>query len=111
RCASEASQGGGWDTWVPQYLKRHCESSRTLERYNSIWAWLALWLEERHYKSPRAITYRTALEYLEWRISYKRKTGKIAGRNTAILEIKILAMIIGEAVRLGYADANPLVSL
>jgi integrase len=51
------------------------------------------------------------LEYLEWRTSFKRKTGKIAGRNTAILEIKVLAMIMGEAVRLGYADSNPLVSL
>ena len=25
--------GGSWDTWVPQYLKRHCETARTLERY------------------------------------------------------------------------------
>jgi integrase len=27
------------------------------------------------------------------------------------MELKLLAMIIGEAVRLGYADANPLISL
>ncbi len=27
------------------------------------------------------------------------------------MELKLLAMIIGEAVRLGHADANPLVSL
>ncbi len=110
RRAGEIS-GGGWDTWVPQYLERHCENPQTLERYNSIWAWLALWLQERHYHSPRTITYRVVLEYLDWRTSYKRKAGKAAGRNTAILELKILAMIMGEAVRLGHADANPLVSL
>ena len=34
-----------------------------------------------------------------------------AGRNTAILELKTLAMIMGEAVRLGHAEANPLVSI
>ena len=33
------------------------------------------------------------------------------GRNTAILELKTLAMILGEAVRLGHTEANPLASL
>ena len=110
RNAGEIS-GGGWDTWVPQYLERHCESPRTLERYRDAWKWLAFWLQEKHYHSPRAITYRNALEYLDWRTSYKKKTGKTVGRNTAIMELKLLAMIMGEAVRLGHADANPLVSL
>ena len=75
------------------------------------WKWLAFWLQEKHYHSPRAITYRNALEYIDWRTAYKKKTGKTVGRNTAIMELKLLAMIMGEAVRLGHADANPLVSL
>ena len=37
---------------------------------------LAFWLQEKHYHSPRAITYRNTLEYLDWRTSYKKKTGK-----------------------------------
>jgi integrase len=102
---------GGWDTWVSQYLERHCQSPRTLERYTGSWSWLAFWLQEKHYHSPRAITYRNALEYIDWRTNYKKKTGKTAGRNTAIMELKLFAMIMGEAVRLGHADANPLVSL
>jgi hypothetical protein len=32
-------------------------------------------------------------------------------RCTAILELKTFAMIMGEVVRLGYAEANPLVSI
>ncbi|MGA9778820.1 MAG: hypothetical protein WBS33_11180 [Verrucomicrobiia bacterium] len=103
--------GGGWETWVPQYLERHCETPRTLQRYTGNWQWLAFWLQEKHYHSPRAITYRNALEYIDWRTSYKKRTGKTVGRNTAIMELKLLAMIMGEAVRLGHADANPLVSL
>ena len=103
--------GGGWETWVPQYLERHCEVPPTLERYTTSWEWLAFWLQEKRYHWPRAITYRNALEYIEWRTNYKKKTGKRAGRNTAIMELKLLAMIMGEAVRLGHADANPLVSL
>ena len=103
--------GGGWDTWVPQYLERHCESPGTLKRYSGSWFWLAYWLQEKRYHTPRAIIYRNALEYIDWRTNYKKKTGKRAGRNTAIMELKLLAMIMGEAVRLGHADANPLVSL
>jgi hypothetical protein len=101
----------GWDTWVPKYLERHCQSPRTRERYTGNWKWLALWLQTRRLHSPRAITYRIALEYIDWRTSFKKSTGKMAGRNTAIMELKLLAMIMGEAVRLGHADANPLVSL
>jgi integrase len=103
--------GGGWDIWVPQYLHRHCQSPRTLERYLDAWKWLAFWLQEKHYHSPRFLTYRNAVEYIDWRTTYKKKTGKTVGRNTAIFELRILAMLIGEAVRLGHADANPLVSL
>jgi hypothetical protein len=101
----------GWDTWVPKYLERHCETKGTLQRYTGNWRWLALWLQMQRLHSPRVITYRNALEYIDWRTTFKKKTGKRAGRNTAIMELKLLAMIMGEAVRLGHADANPLVSL
>ena len=51
------------------------------------------------------------IDYLEWRTTFKKRTGKIVGRNTAILELKLLSLVMGEAVRLGHADANPLVSM
>ena len=101
----------GWDTWVTKYLERHCESARTLERYQDAWKWLSLWLQNQRLHSPRAITYRNALDYVEWRTGYKKKSGKSVGRNTAIMELKLLAMVMGEAVRLGHAEANPLVSM
>src|SRR5580658_10103389 len=92
---------GNWDTWVPKYLERHCESPLTLERYLDAWKWLAFWLQNRRFHSPKDITYRNALEYIDWRTSHKKKTGKTVGRNTAIIELKVLAMLMGEAVRLG----------
>jgi site-specific recombinase XerD len=111
RAQTVGTAGATWENWVQQYLERHCESPLTLERYRDAWKWLALWLQLRSYHSPRAITYRNAIEYVDWRTSYKKRTGKTVGRNTAILELKIFAMIMGEAVRLGHADANPLVSI
>lgn len=104
-------QGGGWDSWVPQFLERHSQAPRTLERYQDAWKWIALWLQSRKFHSPREVSYRLALEYLDWRTTYRKKSGRTVGRNTAIFELKTLALIMGEAVRLGHADTNPLVSL
>ena len=101
----------GWHGWVPKYLERHCQTKGTFARYTGNWKWLSLWLQTQRLHSPRAITYRNALEYLDWRTSFKKRSGKAAKRNTAIMELKLLAMIMGEAVRLGCADANPLVNL
>ncbi len=39
--------------------------------------------------------------FYEWRTTFKKRTGKILVRNTAILELKLLSLVMGEAVRLG----------
>lgn len=100
-----------WDSWVSKFFERHCVSPRTLLRYTEIWKWLALWLQVNRYHSPRDITYARGIDYIDWRTSHKKKSGKTVGRNTAIFELKILALLMAEAVRLGHADANPLTSL
>ena len=103
--------GAAWDSWVPKFLDRHCQTEATLERYTDGWKWLALWLQRERIHSPRQLTYRLGVEYVDWRTTFKKRTGKVVGRNTAIFELKTLSLIMGEAVRLGHADANPLVSL
>lgn len=108
---SASARNDTWDTWVLKFLDRHCQTPRTHERYVGSWRWLSLWLSTKRVHSPRQLTYRMAVEYIDWRTGLKRKRGKTAGRNTAIMELKILALVMGEAVRLGFADANPLVSM
>ncbi len=103
--------GAAWDTWVPKFLERHCQTEATSGRYGNAWRWLSLWLQRGRIHSPRQLTYRLGIEYLDWRMNFRKRTGKTVGRNTAILELKTLSLIMGEAVRLGHADANPLVSL
>jgi len=92
---------------VPKFFARHCKSEKTSERYQCSWKWISLWLLHRHLHSPRQISYKIGLEYLDWRATFKKRTGKIVGRNTAIMELKLLALVMGEAVRLGHADGNP----
>jgi hypothetical protein len=100
-----------WDSWVLQFLQRHCKSEKTLVRYSNAWKWTALWMQRERIQCPRQLTYKRSVEYLDWRTSFKKRTGKTVGRNTAILELKTLSLIMGEAVRLGHAEANPLVHL
>lgn len=70
-----------------------------------------MWLQHERIHAPRQLTYRRGVEYVDWRTNFKKRTGKRVGRNTAIFELKTLSLIVGEAVRLGHADANPLVSM
>jgi integrase len=103
--------GAAWDYWVPKFFERHYATKATLDRYEDAWKWVALWLQNNRIHSPRQLTYRLGIEYLDWRTTFKKRTGKIVGRNTAILELKLLSLVMGEAVRMGHADANPLVSM
>jgi hypothetical protein len=61
---------------------------------------IAMWLQYERLHSPRQLTYRRAVEYVDWRTTFKKRTGKTVERNTAILELKMLSLIMGEAVRL-----------
>ena len=103
--------GAAWDSWVPKFFARHCETKKTLDRYEDAWKWIALWLQRQRIHSPRQLTYRLGVEYVDWRTTFKKRTGKTVRKNTAILELKLLSLIMGEAVRMGHADANPLVSI
>jgi len=107
---NSAKETGNWD-WVPAWLDRHCKTELTLERYTTAWKWLASWLQTEHINSPRQISYKKGIKLSQLARHKKKKTGKKAGRNTAVFELKILATAMDEAVRLEESDANPLKSL
>lgn len=100
---------GGWD-WVEPWLRTTGYAARTLERYLTAWGWVSLWLA-RARLGPADVRYEHAAEYLQWRVGRKKKTGKTAGRNTAIQEVKFLSMVMSEAVPRRLIQANPLVKL
>lgn len=61
------ADGGTWESWVPHFLERHCKSEKTLDRYHDSWKWVALWLQHSRLYSPRQITYKLAIRYVDWR--------------------------------------------
>ena len=97
--------GAAWDYWVPKFFERHCATKATLDRYEDAWKWIALWLQKKRIHSPRQLTYRLGIEYLDWRTTFKKRTGKIVGRNTAILELKLLSLVM---LTSGFASACPI---
>src|SRR5262249_32303655 len=68
--------------------------------YRSQWCTLQRWLLEQELSNPRNVTREHCIEYPQWRA---RNGG---GRNTAILELKLLAQILDEALARNYVVAK-----
>lgn len=97
--------------WVPQFIERHCSNVKIRIRYVNSWANLSQFLKEKKALHPAEVTYGLVLDYLEWRTSAKlakKNNRRTSSRNTAIYEVKVLGLILNEAVRLGYIYANPI---
>ena len=99
----------GWE-WVNRFVETSGLSEKTIIRYRGAWSWVQMFLQEKHL-SLTDVRYPHVEEYMVWRVGRKKKSGKRAGRNTAILEIKFLQLLLNEAVRRSLIIANPLASL
>jgi hypothetical protein len=96
-----------WEDWVVPFLKRHCAMPRTFERYMLGWSWLSMYLRERRIHNPSQLTYQDALGYLKWRTEYRKRGGRTVKLNTALNDMKVMRIIMRQAVRLEYATSNP----
>lgn len=116
-----------WDKWV--YYEREdgkhggwaairYKNDGTLTRWLSIWKTLKIFFEANRIHTPRDLTRQHCFDYFPWRITPERETEtqmkarkKLglhkATRNTALLEMRTLGVIMKEAVFSGYAPANP----
>jgi site-specific recombinase XerD len=98
-----------WDFWVPGYLSaRYERKPKSLLRYTLAWKNLEAFLNKRRIQYPAQLTYIHCRDYFEYRKKGDRELGVLRGHhNTALLEVKTLAMIMKEAIRRGFAGANP----
>lgn len=87
--------------WVRPFLnQRYGNKPYTLGRYIAIWETLAQFLNGRQITFPRQLSRQHVRDYLVWRT-------RTVSKNTALHELKILRLIMFEAVQLGYARVNP----
>lgn len=96
--------------WVAGYLlTRYGKASRTVEVYRHQWGALCRYLSEEKILSPAMLRREhCAPGYVQWRTAQvKEKSGKNPSVNTAIGELKLLALLMDEAVARGLAEVNP----
>jgi hypothetical protein len=89
-------------TWVPAWMASTYKSQEnTLESYLGAFATLMTFFEERNVRSASQITRKMCFDFLEWRIEGG------CSRNTAILNLRILRLILNEAVAREHILKNP----
>lgn len=105
----EGRAEGAFSAWVPGYLQSHFSQRRpgTHKRAKTAWTAIKAFLDARRLIYPRQIKYGHAADFMQWRMENKVHERK-AGHNTARLELKFLAQLISEAIRLEHCEANPL---
>lgn len=95
--------------WVANYLRqRYAARVRTQKIYLIQWNWLLAYLNGSRIAGPGELSRPAIFAYLDWRRSQtKQKSGRNPGLNTALSELKLLGLIMDEAVTRGLAIENP----
>lgn len=98
-----------WDSWVPQFLKQRYEASpKTYVRYLNSWKNINAFLVSRKIGSPRQLTRQQVRDFIEWRkIGDKSMSIHASCHNTALHEVKLLRVVMHEAVESDFTDTNP----
>jgi integrase len=98
-----------WKFWVTPHLDlRYATSPKSRRRYEAAWRMLEMFLVEHQILYPRQLKREHCSDYMAWRKQPNSKLHKYrAGSNTARFELKLLGIIMKEAVLRGYAAANP----
>lgn len=109
RRMGKINRGQAWSHWVRDFLEGRYRGDQALTRTRYINAWdsLEVYLNEKRIRTPAELDYNGVFAYLAWRKDQKRSCGKKIQHNTCVTEIRILGVIVREAVRRGFAVANP----
>lgn len=97
-----------WELWVDEWISSMKISKKSIDRYRSSWENVFAFFKRQEIPAPRYVSYETCMNFLAWRKKHavgRKKTP--ACHNTALLELKVLGFVMGEAVRRNYAIANP----
>ena len=109
------SNKGLFDTWVVAYIKGRYPNDRSQKRFRAAWKTVHHFLTSKGVSSPTEVRRDHCFEYRDWRRTGKdrptnwRKKG--AGDPTINFELKLLSLLMDEAVERGYAVRNPCTKL
>lgn len=85
--------------WVPGWIQARYGESRTRDRYVQVWAVLCAWFKVAQITAVADITRQHCFDYLVYRSS--------VSRSTAMMELRVLSVVLQESVYRGLIGANP----
>lgn len=104
-----------FNEWVPGFLEStYANAPKTLVKYQSCWRALSCWMRSVGVHAPIHVQRHHAAEYVAWRTA--KKVSELSGkrkvcRNSAIVDLVILRIIMYEAVKRSYIATNPIARL
>lgn len=93
--------------WVDDWLVTHCKSPKTLAAYRTHWKHISHWIKVDSLRHPKEITYKHGHGYVAWRTGRKAKR-KTCGKNTALLEVKLLGQVLRQCALRGDIEFSPI---
>ncbi|HYC69996.1 MAG TPA: tyrosine-type recombinase/integrase [Opitutaceae bacterium] len=97
-----------WAAWAPQFIREHAKGSPlTLGRYEQAWDQWRTFLADAKVHRPGLLTFQHVLDFIRWRTGQKKPSGRKVSRNTALLDVKVMGLVMREAVRRSFALTNP----
>jgi integrase len=100
-------QGEMWETWVPRFLEQRYRDP-TLARYKNSWKNLSTFLRTRQIFIPRQLSRQQVRDFVDWRQHRHTELGVYeVCKNTALHEIKLLRILMNEAVASEFCTLNP----
>jgi integrase len=100
-----------WQAWVPRLIaQRYGNAASTLTRQRCEIAWrnIEAFLRDKEIAVPRQLSRQQVRDFIEWRQVRHQECGvHKAAKNTALLEIKFLGVLMHEAMQSGFCATNP----
>ncbi|WP_043588531.1 tyrosine-type recombinase/integrase [Geminisphaera colitermitum] len=96
-----------WENWAEQFITTHYLHRKTHARLLNGWRPVFRYLHEKNIRIPASLSYQNVCDYVPWRTAQARHSGAPIHRNTALFDVKVLGIVMREAVRRGYAQGNP----
>jgi integrase len=102
-----------WDSWVEEWIESRMPNDNQLKSRKTAlqhWRFIRAFLGDRGVDSPVGLSYNLAMEYFAWRKENKRLPSRPKVQ-TAVTEMALLKRVMHEAVRRGFAHANPIADM
>jgi integrase len=101
-----------WEAWADDFLAMHYRNSpKSYVRAKGAWSQWRLFLSERKILVPRALDYQAVNLFVRWRAAQKKRNGEPVSINTALCDVRICSVAMGEAVKRGWCATNPCAKL